>query len=155
MLQRIQSLYLFLVLVFTLLFLFFPLGSLEIGSDIFIIKTWGISPSSEEVFGNYSNVLGLVSLVLAFIVMILTVYTTFQYKNRLLQIRLGKINILIHMLMVVSAFFFIDSIKKGLDDFFSYGIAIIFPLLSMILILMANKAIRKDEELVRSADRLR
>lgn len=155
MIQRIQSLYLFLVLIFTLLFLFFPLGSLEIGSDIFIIKTWGISPDSEDVIGEYSNLPGLVSLVLAFVVMLLTLFTIFRFKNRLLQIKLGKINILIHMLMVVSAFFFVDSVKKGLEDFFSYGIAIIFPLLSMIMILMANRAIRKDEQLVRSADRLR
>ncbi len=155
MLQRIQSVYLFLVLVFTLLFLFFPLGSLEIGSDTYIIKTWGLSPDPEQVMGSYNHFLGLISLVLAFIVLILTVYTTYQFKNRLLQIKLGKINILLHMLMVVSAFFFVDSIKKGLEVFFSYGIAIIFPLLSMILILMANRAIRKDEELVRSADRLR
>ena len=155
MIQRIQTVYLFLVLIFTLLFLFFPLGSLEMGATSYVIKTWGVSPESEQILGEYNNLLGMISLVLAFVIMILTVNITLQFKNRLLQIRLGKINILIHMVMVVSAFFFLDSVKKGLEDFFSYGVAILFPLLSMILILMANRAIKKDEELVRSADRLR
>jgi len=155
MIQRIQTVYLFLVLVFTLLFLFFPLGSLEIGATSYVIKTWGVSPVSEQILGDYNKVLGVISMILAFVVMILTVYITLQYKNRLLQIKLGKINILIHMVMVVTAFFYIDSIKKGLEEFFSYGVSIIFPLLSMILILMANRAIKRDEELVRSADRLR
>jgi len=155
MLQRIQTVYLFLVLVFTLLFLFFPLGSLEVGATLFVIKTWGVSPESEQILGDYNKLLGMLSLILAFIVMILTVYITLQYKNRLLQIKLGKINILVHMILIVAAFFYLDSIKQGLEDFFSYGVAIIFPLLSMILILMANRAIKRDEELVRSADRLR
>ena len=155
MIQRIQSVYLFLVLDFTLLFLFFPLGSIDTGTDSFVIKTWGVSPDSEQIIGDYNNLLGFISLVMAFIVMILTVYITLQFKNRVLQIKLGKINILIHMIMVVSAFFYLDTLKKGIEVFFSYGVAIIFPLLSMILILMANRAIKKDEELVRSADRLR
>ncbi|MBW6477923.1 MAG: DUF4293 domain-containing protein [Bacteroidales bacterium] len=155
MLQRIQTVYLFLVLVFTLLFLFFPLGALDMGATSYVIKTWSVSPKSEQILGDYNNLLGILSLILAFVVMILTVYITLQYKNRLLQIKLGKVNILMHMVMIVSAFFYIDSIKKGMEDFFSYGVAIIFPLLSMILILMANRAIRKDEDLVRSADRLR
>jgi hypothetical protein len=35
------------------------------------------------------------------------------------------------------------------------GIGMFIPILSIVLIVLANKAIRKDEQLVKSADRLR
>lgn len=155
MLQRIQTVYLFLVLVFAVLFLSFPMATLQAGVESFIVKPWGIVPSGTLDVEGYFSVLGIVCLVLAFVIMILSVYTTYKFKQRLLQIRLGKINLFLHMILVVSAFFYLDGIRKGLDASFSYGLAVIFPLLSMVMIFMANRAIRRDEELVRSADRLR
>lgn len=155
MLQRIQSVYLFLVFVFALLFLLFPVASLNIGDDTHVIRLWGVSQETMKLLFEYNRILGLLSILLAFVIMILTIYTTFQYKKRLFQIKMGKLNILIHIMMVVSTFFYLDILKKGWEDFFSYGAAIVFPLLSMVLILMANRAIRRDEQLIRSADRLR
>ncbi|TVQ86877.1 MAG: DUF4293 family protein [Bacteroidetes bacterium] len=155
MLQRIQSVYLFLVFIFALLFLILPVATLNIGDDTHVIRLWGVSQETAELLFEYNRVLGILSILLAFIVMILAIFTTFQYKKRLYQIRLGKLNILLHIMMVVSTFFYLDVLKKGWEDFFSYGAAIIFPLLSMVLILMANRAIRRDEQLIRSADRLR
>ncbi|MFP4288883.1 MAG: DUF4293 domain-containing protein [Bacteroidota bacterium] len=153
MLQRIQTVYLSFVFVFTLMFLFFPLGSIHLANEIILIKTWGLSTQANEI--EYNSLPGYLALALSFFIMILTVFTIFKYKKRLLQIKLGKINIFLHVLMVVSYFFFLDNVKKGYEDSFSYGIAVVFPLLSMILILMANRSVKKDEELVRSADRIR
>ncbi len=152
MLQRIQTVYLSFVFVFTLLFLLFPLGTIHMADEIIVIKTWGLS---SDMGFEYNAILGYLALIVSFLIMILTVYTVFKFKNRLLQIKLGKINIFLHVILVVGYFFFLDSIKKGYENSFSYGIAVLFPLLSMILILMANRSVKKDEELVRSADRIR
>ena len=38
---------------------------------------------------------------------------------------------------------------------YSLGIGLFLPLLSLILVVMANRSILKDEKLVRSSDRLR
>jgi hypothetical protein len=40
-----------------------------------------------------------------FVIMILTIYTTLIYKQRLLQIKLNALNLLLHMLLVVVTFF--------------------------------------------------
>jgi hypothetical protein len=37
----------------------------------------------------------------------------------------------------------------------TYGVGLILPLLSIVCLFLANKAIRKDDKLIRSADRLR
>lgn len=155
MIQRIQTVYLFLVVVFTLLFLFLPIGALDIAGTIHQIKTWGIFPQPETDSLDYNGLLGTVSLISAIVVILLSVFTTLQYKNRQKQIKLGKLNILLNVLLVVAVFFYLDSIRAGFEQVFSFGIGVLFPLLSMILILMANRAIKKDEDLVRSADRLR
>lgn len=155
MLQRIQSFYLFLVVVFTLLFIFLPLATLEVGSTLYKVKPWGISPGAGAEGWEYNGLLGIVSLISAFVVIVASVFTTFQYKNRPFQIKLGKLNILINVMLVVSVLFYLDSIRNLVQSGFSFGVGVIFPLLSMLLILMANRAIKKDEELVRSADRLR
>lgn len=155
MLQRIQTVYLFLVLLFAVLFLVFPVASLDLGHESVSIKLY-------EVFGvhNYlglegGSFTGIISLVLPFIIMVLSLYTTFQYKNRFKQIKLGKINIFLHVGLVVSTFFYLDQIKSIFQGAFSYGAGIVFPLVAMVLVLLANRAIKKDEDLVRSADRLR
>lgn len=155
MIQRIQTVYLFLVFVFALLFLIFPKGSIDINGVVYSIKSWSINSADGAEKLDYSNILGVVSMIIPFIIMILSIYTTLLFKNRLLQIKLGKINIFLHVILVVSTFFFLDGIKSNYTGEFSYGVGLVFPLLSMVLVLLAGKAIRKDEELVRSADRLR
>ncbi len=155
MIQRIQTVYLFLVFLFAALFLLFPKGSIDLDGVVYIIKSWGIAVEEDVEKPDFPHILGIVSMVMPFIIMILSIYATFLYKKRLLQIKLGKINIFLHVILVVSTFFYLDVIKNSFSGEFSYGIAVIFPLLAMIFLLLANRAIRKDENLVRSADRLR
>lgn len=155
MIQRIQTVYLFLVFLFALLFLIFPKGSIDINGVVYTIKSWSIVSADGTEKLDSPSILGIVSMIIPFIIMVLSIYTTLLFKNRLLQIKLGKINIFLHVILVVSTFFFLDGIKNNYSGEFTYGVGLVFPLLSMILILMAGKAIRKDEELVRSADRLR
>jgi hypothetical protein len=155
MIQRIQSIYLFLVVVFTLLYLFFPSGSMNLSNETYKIYSWGIAPEGADTLESQKGFLGYIGLVTAFIIMFLSVYTTFQFKKRIFQIKLGKINILLHLILVVVTFFYLDNLKDIAEQAFSYRPGIIFPLVSMVLILMANRAIRKDENLVRAADRLR
>ncbi len=155
MIQRIQTIYLSLVFLFTFLFLIFPKGTIDTGTMIYEVRIWNIisAESGEKI--EFNHFLGIVSIILPFVIMILSSYTIYIYKKRLLQIKLGKINIFIHLILVVSTFFYLDALKENLRGEFSYGVAVVLPLLSMLLLLLANRAIRRDENLVRSADRLR
>lgn len=80
----------------------------------------------------------------------------FLFKNRVLQMRMGLFSIL--LTIAASAWgiylFFQESEKlSGMQLSFGAGLAL--PLVSLILILVANRFIKKDEKLVKSMDRLR
>ncbi|MBW6497044.1 MAG: DUF4293 domain-containing protein [Bacteroidales bacterium] len=156
MLQRIQSVFLTLVLVFAVLFVFLPLGKFDLEGLKIALKVTGLESSANIPAEFGQSWYGYVLLILVFGIMVLTVFSIFQFKRRLYQIQLGKFNILLHVGLVVTAFFFTDQWQDNLPNLpFSYGAGIVLPLVAMILILMANRAIKKDDELVRSADRIR
>ncbi len=155
MIQRIQTVYLFLVFLFALLFIVFPKGIIDIDGVVYTVKSWSIVSSDGAEKLEYSSILGIISMILPFFIMILSIYTSLLFKNRLLQIKLGKVNIFLHVILVVSTFFYLDQLKNTFSGEFSYGVGVVFPLISMVFILLAGRAIRRDEELVRSADRLR
>lgn len=156
MLQRIQSVFLTLVFIFAVLFLFLPLGKFDLEGLIISLKATGIDSSANIPAEFGQPWYGYVLLILVFGIMVLTVFSIFQFKRRLYQIQLGKFNILLHVGLVVTAFFFVDQWQDNLPNLpFSYGAGIVVPLVAMILVLMANRAIKKDDELVRSADRIR
>ncbi len=155
MLQRVQSIYLFLVFVFALLYALFPLAHLESDTASYVVRLtqFGSLFSQSPLSMGF---LGVMAIVLWLVTIVITVYMTFQYKNRLFQIKLGKLNMLLHAALILVSFFFIDSLRAQLDNgTMSYGAGIFFPVISLIFILMAIKAIRRDENLVRSADRIR
>ncbi len=155
MLQRIQSIYLFLVFVFALLYALFPMAQLSGETLAVSVRLIHIQSLLTETYLS-PGFLGIMALALWLAVILLTVYMTFQYKKRLFQIKLGKLNMLLHVALVLVSFFFLDHLRAQIDDgSMAYGAGILFPVISLIFILMANKAIKRDENLVRSADRIR
>ncbi len=156
MLQRIQSVYLFIVFIFAVLFGVLPLAYFPVDAPEMPLRLLQYRVFMDAFAEMYGQWLGGVLIVLFSAIMLITVYTTFQYKNRLHQIAMGKLNILLHVVLIMATFFFLDTIRGQVDATdFSYGPAVIFPVISLIFILLSNKAIRKDENLVRAADRLR
>ena len=160
MIQRVQSVYLVLVKIFAVLFLFVPIGNVILTNEPINISIAENNLSEISAASLGGEWLRYFVIALAIIIMILTLITIFVYKKRLKQIKLNQINLILHILMIALTFFYIDIIRshissEGLEIGFRYGLAILLPLISLILILMATKAIRKDENIVRSADRLR
>jgi len=155
MIQRIQTVFLSLVFILSLLFLFLPMGYIEMSEAVFKVKPWGLVSDMPASESNPATIQGMFIIILTAIIMVITIVTIVRFKKRLQQIQLGKLNILLHVGLVVLTFFYLDVFQNNYSGSFSYGAAVIMPLVSMILILLANRAIRKDENLVRSADRLR
>ena len=156
MLQRIQSAYLFIVFIFSVLFGVLPLAYFPAdapGIPLRLLQYRVFMDAFAQMEGGWQ---GAMLIILFAAAMLLTVYTTFQYRKRLHQISMGKLNILLHVALIMLSFFFIDSLRgQMVAGEFSYGPAVFFPVISLIFILLANKAIRKDENLVRAADRQR
>jgi hypothetical protein len=107
--------------------------------------------SKVEVFAKDDLVyLGLfmASAVLAFI-------TIFLFKNRKLQFVLNRLNILFHLILLGIFVYRMLNLSGGIEKISEKGIGVVFPLISIVLLVLANRAIKKDEDLVKSVDRLR
>lgn len=88
---------------------------------------------------------------------VFSVYAIFLYKNRPRQMRLtlgmSILTFLFAVLFGVLGYFYAKQLPVGTEVHLAFGSAI--PLVAIPLLLLAYRAIKKDEELVRSSDRLR
>ena len=91
-----------------------------------------------------------ISLGLTLLMLLLILFNLFNFKKRKSQFVLGRLIILLGF-----AVFFYDAYLFSQTEPLKPGYALVAPLPVIILISLANKAIQKDEELVRSVDRFR
>jgi len=77
-----------------------------------------------------------------------------MYKNRGRQILLNNISIVINALLIGLLVYWLLNLPGGMD-FPEKGIEPIFPLISIVCLVLANIYIKKDDRLVKSVDRLR
>lgn len=136
MLQRIQTIYLLLAAVISGVIIFFvPLWSKEAGNPVYV----------EEV---------ILALVMFMASAAISLVTIFLYKNRKLQFVLGRLNILLNFFLL-GVFVYWTLTVPGEMQISEKGIGMFIPVLSIVFLVLANKAIKKDEDLVKSVDRLR
>jgi len=84
----------------------------------------------------------------------LSVITIFMYKNRKSQFVMGRLNIILNFILL--GLFVYQSLNlSGETNVSEKGIGMFLPIVSIVLLVLANKAIKKDEDLVKSVDRLR
>lgn len=135
MIQRIQTIYLLLVaLLAGIAINYFPLWT-NSGTTLFI----------------KDEVLFLVPFAL---VTVLAVVTIFLYKNRQHQFVTARLLILINLILLGLLIYRLLNLP-GEPQGTEKGIGLLVPIVAIVLLFLANKAIRKDEELVKSVDRLR
>ncbi|SDL45180.1 protein of unknown function [Salinimicrobium catena] len=136
MLQRIQTIYLFL-------------AALVSAGLIFVFSLWENS-AGETVYAEDRIMvfsLFLVSALISFI-------TIFLFKNRKLQFVLGRLNIILNLILL-GLFVYWSLNISGESQISEKGIGMLIPIISIVFLVLANKAIKKDEDLVKSVDRLR
>src|SRR5690606_18447989 len=93
-------------------------------------------------------------LVLFLLSAILSLVTIFLFKNRKLQLNLGLLNILLNILLVGYLAYSLSNLPGGFSDS-EKGIGLFAPFVSIALLILANRFIKKDEKLVKSVDRFR
>ena len=85
---------------------------------------------------------------------VVALYTIFKYKKRNLQQLLNWLNIVINFtLLGIFVYRMLNSSGEGIIS--EKSVRVFVPVLSIVFLFLANKAIRRDEKLVKSADRLR
>lgn len=136
MLQRIQTIYLLLAAIVS-------------AGLIFIFPLWD-NASGEGIFAvDVLIALGMFLASAAFSLMCI-----FMFKNRKLQFVLGRLNIILN-LFLLGVFVYWSLTLPGEMEISEKGIGMFLPIISIVFLVLANKAIKRDEDLVKSVDRLR
>ena len=152
MIQRIQSLYLLAVAALMIAAPFTPLAYFVGGVEEY--KLFAFSLKSAEV--THSTI--YMGIIVALSAIVPTV-TIFLFKNRMLQIRLCAVELVLlaGAEIFMAIYYYLSNRMFSMMEFHTQGfrIAIIFPLVALILDYLALRAIFKDETLVRSLDRIR
>ena len=137
MLQRIQTIYLLLALLSAAVLPYlFPLWKLQQGTEFYFVQhlTYVI------LFG-LSTTLSLLSII--------------SFKKRQLQFVLGRLNIILNLILLGLFVYRSLNVSGEIPAVSEKGIGMFLPVFSIVLLVLANKAIKKDEDLVKSVDRLR
>lgn len=157
MIQRIQTLYLFLAAVAAGVMVFlFPLAGFY--GDSAVLELWitGLRNLAKvDAPVRLSPFVSYLGAFLSLVVGIQSLIILFQYKNRMRQLRLLRIAWLANIILVVFLFFESNLVAKGAEVAPEYKAGIFFPVISLVLLLLAQRAIQADERKVRAADRLR
>lgn len=157
MIQRIQSIFLFLTALVLGLNFIFPIAEFIGTNDslvLYAFKAESLVPGSENVYDIWFTMplLAIISIVIIF-----SIATIFMYKNRLGQIKIIRFLMLLIVVLVAVIFLYYENILSNASgaeaDFIQIGA--FSPLVAMVLLFLANRGVIKDEKLVRSADRLR
>jgi type IV secretory pathway TrbD component len=154
MIQRIQTVFLFVVVVALVAFNFYPYWEnvRQPGEAVYQLYSYAqIVVDGEEITMNY----GLFSVVCGFtaLAVILALFELVMYKNRLTQMKIGALNSVVMTVALGFMTYFVLELQKELSGSFGAGIFILA--LAMLANVMARRFINKDEKLVRSVDRLR
>ena len=161
MLQRIQTVFLFIIVVLMTVYIFFPVWISDPDSSDTISRIYPFflytapfdAPDAGEIaFWPY-----MISGILAVVAIIVALVEVFSYKNRMNQVKLGALNSLVIAGVLFTAVYFGNQGELIWDQAAPgrYSIGMFFPAISIICNLIANRLIRKDEKLVKSMDRLR
>lgn len=158
MIQRIQTIYLLLAAILTGLMTAFDLAIYSIEDVlVYTYSVYKIVPVNGGEVIIPGNWIVQVSLIAA--ICLLTIFTLFQYKNRKMQLKMGKLNYLLMLTLIISTYLSIKSTALLLEDGEElktlYYIGFYLPVAAITFLFLANRGIKKDEELVRSVERLR
>lgn len=137
MIQRIQTVYLFLAfVVMGILPYIFPLWKMSNGKEFYFMADMVYTP----IFGLITT-LSLLSILF--------------YKKRQNQFVMNRLNMILNLILL--GLFVYRSLKVSGETILvsEKGIGMFLPIVAIVLLVLANKAIKKDEDLVKSVDRLR
>ena len=156
MIQRIQTIYMSVVVIACISLFFFPISKYindVQGTYIFFITgmKYMIQP---PITVNFWQTFPLILIVGSSLILVGA--AIFLYKKRGLQIWFVNIAFMLHVILIILIFlYYINHFEKILNAPPSYQFGIFIPLISLVGLILASRSIRKDEAMVKSSDRLR
>lgn len=162
MIQRIQSVLLLLAALVNVGTLFVPVWKFPGGTTNEVISGMGVmaqtSATETQSLSFTENIPHVILVALIAMTAAFLLFVIFQYKNRVSQMKMayaGVFMLLIEIMAMVlltrqGPFLISDT---GMESIVQFGFG--FPVVAAILAWFAAIRIKKDEELVRSVDRIR
>ena len=179
MIQRIQSLLLLLAACAIMTLFVFPIAKYQgqtsvgttVSAELKLIPESNpqmldqITSGGDVVVDQASFIKVWPLTVLAVVVGLIALVSIFLYRNRMLQMRLVAVGFLLNVVYVFLVFFWavdkFDTVIRALPEFVQSDLAMTYslgtwtPIVSVVLLFFAQRAIKSDEAKVRAADRLR
>jgi hypothetical protein len=156
MIQRIQTVYLLLASILIVLPVLLNVGwaSVSANGELYELNSLSVTMETTDSVQKLKDVFPLTGALI--VALFLSAYSIAQFKNRKFQIKLTQGAILTMLVFVALLSFYI----AGLQDLVEGGETklspfLIIPILVLALLGLAVRGIKKDDELVRAADRLR
>jgi membrane protease YdiL (CAAX protease family) len=138
MLQRIQTVYLLIV--------FIAAAVLP-----YLLPLWKINGVAVK-FNENNQILYVVLFGLS---TVFTLISIISFKNRKQQFVLNRLNLILNLILLGLFVYRSLNLSGEAQVVTEKGIGMFLPILSIVMLVLANKAIKKDEDLVKSVDRLR
>lgn len=149
MIQRIQSVYLLIVAILSVIVISNPVGTF-IGTDNSITEFTNLSLVFQDGTESYEPwALFAIQMISA----IISLVTIFMYRKRMLQIRLSLFNIILAVGYYATMITFVFMLKG--ESTFVPSWVVCLPFVGIVLDWLAIRAIGKDEMLVKAYERLR
>jgi len=155
MIQRIQSLYLLLTIIFSSIFLkgdflkFINNNGSEI--EMNLRGAWQITETGES--GLIPGYIFLSAIIV--LIPVISLAALLSFKNRKLQIRITIVLIISAVVFSGLLAYYVILLKRNYQAQFLPGFKTVIPLLVLVFAILAYRGIRKDENIVKSYDRLR
>ena len=137
MLQRIQTVYLAIVFILVGVLPFvFPLWKFEGGKEFYFM-----SEMLYQILFGLSTALTFLSIT--------------SFKKTQQQFVFNRLNLILNLILLGLFVYRSLNLSGETPVVSEKGIGMFLPIISIVMLVLANKAIKKDEDLVKSVDRLR
>ena len=155
MIQRIQSVYLSLVVLLSILILNGSyLTFTDTNRSVFGITLRGLFRSTDGI-GNELIAKLLPVSALMILIPLLALVTILLFKNRKIQMLFTTIEIILSVVLILLSVYYSYIVISRYDTSIVAGFKMVIPVVILILSILAYRGIRKDDNLVKSYDRLR
>lgn len=155
MIQRIQTVYLALAAILLVVPTVFNLNWASVDSEEGSFALSSVSINRTGVVTEVESGAFLIAAAIG-LALLITVYAILQFKNRKFQMKLVQGAMALQVVVPALVFFYASKMADMAEsDAVSYSPLLATFVVNIILCILAYRGIKKDEALVRSADRLR
>ncbi|WP_316734561.1 DUF4293 domain-containing protein [Pedobacter aquatilis] len=155
MIQRIQSIWLFLAALTLILMLFLPITTKVVNGDETHIFTNGLHYFVNGKTGKVLTVDVFLPLIITHAILIILCFVNiFRFKNRSQQKKIAIFTIVAIIGFAFWCSIYAKEMPGGIEGS-KFGIGAYLPAVAILFVVLAIFGINKDERLIRSAERLR